>query len=85
MGLWKKNFASFRSHVLLPQTGDSGLLVIQSEGTETGTAEDKRRQRREEHPVVFFYVLHGTGSEGGEEEDECCQLQPANGEAEPST
>lgn len=33
-------FASFRSHVLLPQTGDGGLVVIGSGRTETGPAGD---------------------------------------------
>lgn len=45
-GLWRivRNFASFRSHVLLPQTGDGGLVVIQSGWKEKGTAGGKKRQ-----------------------------------------
>ncbi len=49
-------FASFRSHVLLPQTGD-GLVVIQSGLTETGTAGGKKRQRGEDRPVVFMCFM----------------------------
>lgn len=51
-GLWEI-FAFFRSHVLLPQTGDGGLVVIQSGRTETGTAGGKKGQQREDHPVAF--------------------------------
>lgn len=33
-----RDVASFRSHVLLPQTGDRGLVVIRCGQTEVGTA-----------------------------------------------
>lgn len=54
-----ENFDSFRNHVLLPQTGDSELLVIQSGGTETGTTEEKEAAKG--GPSSGFYVRCGTG------------------------
>lgn len=50
--------------MLLPQTGDSVLLVIGSEWTETGTTGDKKRRRGDRHPGVFMHSVGAGGDEG---------------------
>lgn len=55
------NFTSFRNHVLLPQTGGDGLVVIRSGWTEMGTARGGQKETAERTPSSGFYVLCNTG------------------------